>query len=174
MATSARRSQPRSKRKIKPLTPLSPAARRLVRPGSSRWAWKLSHTPATRPDPSVGLLGIREYSCVALPSRGALATGSEIVSEDRFPRSCVNKSGFPGPGAPFIDMCVAHIRRHRPPPIPQLCRRGPASGARSPLRCSRTKGLDPPRLRGHIRPGSRGPRAACRLLQSKRSLSTTA
>lgn len=45
-------------------------------------------------------------------------------------------------------MCVAHIRRHRPPPIPQLCRRGPASGACSPLRCSRTKGLDPPRLRG--------------------------
>jgi len=52
------------------------------------------------------------------------------------------------PEAPFIDMCVAHIRRHRPPPIPQLCRRGPASGARSPFRCSRTKGLDPPRLRG--------------------------
>jgi hypothetical protein len=45
-------------------------------------------------------------------------------------------------------MCVAHIRRHRPPPIPQLCRRGPASDACSPLRCSRTKGLDPPRLRG--------------------------
>jgi hypothetical protein len=103
-----------------------------------------------------------------------LSPGSSRRAKDRFPRSCVNKSGFPGPGAPFIDKCVAHIRRHRPPPIPQLCRRGPASGARSPLRCSRTKGLDPPRLRGHIRPGSRGPRAACRLLQSKRSLSTTA
>lgn len=93
-------------------------------------------------------------------------------AKDRFPRSCVNKSGFPGPGAPFIDRCVAHIRRHRPPPIPRLCRRGPASGARSPLRCSRTEGLDPPRLRGQKCPGSRGPRAACRLLQSKRSLST--
>ena len=77
-----------------------------------------------------------------------LSPGSSRRAKDRFPRSCVNKSGFPGPGAPFIDKCVAHIRRHRPPPIPQLCRRGPASGARSPLRCSRTKGLDPPRLRG--------------------------
>lgn len=42
------------------------------------------------------------------------------------------------------------------------------------LRCSRTEKLDPQRLRGQRCPGSRGPCAACRLLQSKRSSSTTA
>jgi hypothetical protein len=74
-------------------------------------------------------------------------------AEDRFPRSCVNKSGFPGPRAPLIDTCSAYFRRQRPPPISRLCRRDPASDARSPLRCSRTKGLDPPRLRGQLARG---------------------
>jgi hypothetical protein len=45
-------------------------------------------------------------------------------------------------------MCSAHIRRQRPPPISQLCRHDPASGARSPRRCSRTEELDSRRLRG--------------------------
>jgi hypothetical protein len=74
-------------------------------------------------------------------------------AEDRFPRPCVNKSGFPGPRAPFIATCSAYIRRQRPPPISRLCRRDPASGVRSPLRCSRTNGLDPPRLRGQLARG---------------------
>jgi hypothetical protein len=94
--------------------------------------------------------------------------------QEPLPPPCVNRSGFPGPRAPFIDMCAAHIRRQHPPPISRLCRRDPASGARSPSRCSRTEWLDPLRLRWLFARVSRGPRAACRLLQSKRSLSTAA
>jgi hypothetical protein len=52
------------------------------------------------------------------------------------------------PEAPSLDKCAAHLRRQHPPPISRLCRRDSASGARSPLRCSRTKRLDPRRLRG--------------------------
>lgn len=52
------------------------------------------------------------------------------------------------PEAPSLDKCAAHFRRQHPPPISRLCRRDPASGALSPLRCSRTKRLDPQRLRG--------------------------
>lgn len=43
-----------------------------------------------------------------------------------------------------------------------------------PSICSRTEELDPRRWTQAIHPGSRGPRAACRLLQSKRITSTTA
>jgi hypothetical protein len=69
------------------------------------------------------------------------------------------------PEAPSIDMCSAYVRRQRPPPISQLCRCDPASGARSLPRCSRTWRLDPRRITRAIHPGSRRPRAACRLLQ---------
>jgi len=75
-------------------------------------------------------------------------TRSLTESQEPLPPPSRQQERLSRPRAPFIDTCVAHIRRHRPPPIPQLCRRGPASGARSPLRCSRTKRLDPPRLRG--------------------------
>jgi len=78
------------------------------------------------------------------------------------------------PGAPFIDKCVAHIRRHRPPPVPSAL--PPRSGFRrsfAPPMLSHERARSSSITRA-IRPGSRGPRAACRLLQSKRSLSTAA
>ena len=43
-----------------------------------------------------------------------------------------------------------------------------------PSLCSRTEELDPRRWAWAVHPGSRGPHAACRLLQSKRIASTTA
>jgi len=106
MATSARRSQPRLKRKTRPLTPLFAPRER---PGKPR---SLTEGLGPLPPP--------------------------LRQQERLSRL----------EAPFIDMCAAHFRRRRPPPTPRLCRRGPASGARSPNRCSRTKRLDPPRLRG--------------------------
>lgn len=68
---------------------------------------------------------------LTLPCRPPRSPGRPRLTrraEDRFPRPCVNKSGFPGPRAPFIDTCSAYFRRQRPPPIPRLCRRDPASG----------------------------------------------
>jgi hypothetical protein len=84
------------------------------------------------------------------------------------------QDGFPGPKRLLIDMCVAHIRRHRPPPIARLCRRAPASGARSPPRCSRTEWLDPPRLRGLFARAREDHAPHVNLCNQKRSLSTTA
>lgn len=85
----------------------------------------------------------------ALPAKSRAATRSQ----DRFHRLCVNRNGFPGPKRLSSTMCSAHIRRQRPPPISQLCRCDPASGARSPPRCSRTVRLDPRRLRGFFTRG---------------------
>jgi len=79
----------------------------------------------------------------------------------------------PKPRAPSIDECLGvRFRGHLgPPPISRLCRLDPAFGARSPgsLR-------NPARRRG--RPRAHHPRASApsvvrRLLQSKRSVSTT-
>jgi hypothetical protein len=98
-------------------------------------------------------------------SRGARTASAALAS---------TKTASPARSAFDIDMCSAHIRRQRPPPISRLCRRDPASGARSPRLCSRTEGLDSRRLRGLFARVSRGPRAARRPLQSIRSTSTTA
>jgi hypothetical protein len=72
-------------------------------------------------------------------SRGARTASTALAS---------TKTAFPARSAFNIDMCSAYIRRQRPPPISRLCRRDPASGARSPRRCSRTEELDSRRLRG--------------------------
>lgn len=59
-----------------------------------------------------------------------------------------------------------------PPPIPRLCRLGPASDALSP-HAPEGGGARQGRFRAFITPGRTVPRAAHRLLQSKESASTT-
>jgi len=83
--------------------------------------------------------------------------------------------------APSLDEMPAQLSLNRgstvasnadPPPCLGLCRPGPASDALSPLA---TRGeARPRRFRELIAPGRTTPRAARRLLQSKRSASTTA
>ena len=105
-----------------------------------------------------------------LPGRAEISRGARTASA----ALASTKTASPAQSAFNIGMCSAHIRRQRPPPISRLCRRDPASGARSPRRCSRTEELDSRRSRGLFARVSRGPRAAHRLLQSIRSPSTTA
>jgi hypothetical protein len=83
------------------------------------------------------------------PGRAEIPRGARTAST----AFASTKTAFPARSAFDIDMCSAHIRRQRPPPISRLCRRDPASGARSPRRCSRTEGLDSRRLRGLIARG---------------------
>ena len=68
--------------------------------------------------------------------------------------------------------CAKRSRTRDPPPIPGLCRPGPASGAPSPL-APGGGGARPGRFRALFTPGRTWPRAARRLLQSNRSASTT-
>lgn len=68
--------------------------------------------------------------------------------------------------------CAVRSRTRDPPPIPGLCRPGPASDARSP-HAPEGGGARPGRFRALFTPGRTWPRAARRLLQSKGSASTT-
>jgi hypothetical protein len=90
-----------------------------------------------------------------------------------------SKSAIPTTRASSIDECPLDQPRLReaasnadPPPIPRLCRLGPASDALSP-HAPGGGGARQGRFRAFITPGRTLPRAARRLLQSKQSASTT-
>jgi len=90
-----------------------------------------------------------------------------------------SKSAIPAAQGAFPRRVPARPTRLReaasnadPPPIPRLCRLGPASDALSP-HAPGGGGARQGRFRAFITPGRTVPRAARRLLQSKQSASTT-
>lgn len=96
-------------------------------------------------------------------------------SQARFHHPRVNAGGFPDPrrlpsaSAPFP------LARRVPATVPRAL--PPWAGFQrsfTPRYALATEELDPRRWAWAVHPGSRGPRAACRLLQSKRITSTTA
>jgi hypothetical protein len=118
------------------------------------------------------------------PCRAPRAPGKpEPLSEnqDRFPRLRVNEDGYFGPERlPSTSaLGVAPLARSRslgesPPPVSRLCHRDPASDALSPLLMLSHGAARPTDVcRRLFARGREGPRAACRLLQSERSASTT-
>jgi hypothetical protein len=124
----------------------------------------------------------RSRACRPLtpPSRRAQACRPVTHRRDRLPRPLVKGDGSERPRAPSIDELPARPPHFRtapsnadPPPIPGLRRPGPASGALSPL-APEGGGARPCRFRTLFAPGRSWPRAARRLLQPKRSASTTA
>jgi hypothetical protein len=81
--------------------------------------------------------------------RGHSETRAPSRNQDRLPRHPVKDGGFTGPERLPSTECSRSVRfRARsvcesPPPVFELCRSSPASGAVSRLRCSRMEGLDP-------------------------------
>jgi hypothetical protein len=113
------------------------------------------------------------------PCRDARAPKRGAHRQDRFSRRPVQSRRFQRPKASSIDECSLDQPRLReaasnanPPPIPRLCRLGPASDALSPP-APEGGGARQGRFRAFITPGRTMPRAARRLLQSKQSASTT-
>lgn len=105
-------------------------------------------------------------ACPVVPRLGEPRTASTTLASTR--------AAFPALERLPSTKCVAHFRRHRPPPIPSAL--PPRFGFRrsfAPPMLSHERARSSSIARA-LRPGSRGPRAACRLLQSKRSLSTAA
>lgn len=105
--------------------------------------------------------------------RGRSETRTPTKNQSRFHRPLVNEGSFPDPerlpstSAP-ASPAFARVRfLGSPPPISRLCRRDPASGPLSPLRCSRTEGLDSFVSTGFHPWRTIEPHAACRLLQPK-------
>jgi hypothetical protein len=130
-ATSTRRSQPSLKRKIRPLTLLSPSA--------------------IRPENRVSYGEPKTASPALASTRAAFPARSAFHRHVRRPHSQASPATDPAALPPR-----SGFRRSFAPPMLSHERARSSSIARA------------------IRPGSRGPRAACRLLQPKRSLSTTA
>jgi hypothetical protein len=145
-APSLRRFQPRARRTDEPLTlPVAkPRGRNLE----------------TQPRPLPPPLRSKETACSA-----------EAPFLDELP---ARRSMNQGWAAPLRSRCqlVSPIASNAdPPPCPGLCRPGPASDALSPFATGGR--ARPRRFRELIAPGRTTPRAARRLLQSKRSASTT-
>lgn len=108
------------------------------------------------------------------PARGTGRTHAE--SQDRFHRSHVNESDFPRPRAPSIDKCSfyapACADRNPPPYTPHYRHVHGFRRSFVPWMLSHG-GTRPDAIAQAHRLWSRGSHAACRLLQSMRSASTT-
>jgi hypothetical protein len=147
----------------------------LILPGSR----SRSSPQVTPPDRGVVFRGRAEPRDLWHPCRDARAPKRGTHRQDHFPRRPVQSRRFQRPEAPSIDECPLDQPRLReaasnadPPPIPRLCRLGPASDALSP-HAPEGGGARQGRFRALITPGRSLPRAARRLLQSKQSASTT-
>lgn len=118
---------------------------------------------------------ISDAPCRAPLARPETRTRS-AENQDRFHRSHVNEEQLSRPRAPFIDKC-SFMRplsrtgaRHR---SRGFATAEPASDAHSPLRCSRTEGLDPARLHRLITRGRKDRAPLVNFCNRLRSASTT-
>jgi hypothetical protein len=111
------------------------------------------------------------------PCRGAPGPKPLKHRQNRFPRPLVKETDFHGSkrlfstGAHSLD-AFAPGSNVGPPPVLELCRPSPASDALSPF-AHEEEGLDSAASARLSPRGRTAPRAARRLLQSKRSTSTT-
>jgi len=110
-----------------------------------------------------------------IPRPASARRRASTERRDRFCRPRVNASGFPDPERlPSTSAPFDRFRGGAPATVPTAS--PPQAGFRrifTLLSCSRTEELDPQRGPQAIHLRSRGPRAACQFLQSKRIASTT-